>query len=151
MAGDAVIRKGLPGDIGGLTELLRALFEIESDFVVDAAKQRRGLEMLLGADGQRRVMVAEVDGRVVGMCSGQLLISTAEGGLKAIVEDLVLAGDCRGRGIGRQLLQAVETWAMQQGAKRLDLLADRRNGPALQFYGRENWRRTELVCLQKKP
>jgi GNAT superfamily N-acetyltransferase len=150
VADEVVIRKGLSGDIRALVELLGLLFAIETDFAVDKARQRRGLEMLLEEGGRHCLLVAEADGKVVGMCSGQLLVSTAEGGAKAVVEDLVLATDYRGRGIGRQLLQAVEGWAAEQGAGRLDLLADRRNGPARKFYEGQKWGLTELVCLQKK-
>ena len=150
MAAEVVIRKGLSTDVEPLTRLLGLLFEIETDFTFDQERQRRGLEMLLAEDEQCCLMVAEVDRKVVGMCSGQLLISTAEGGFKAIVEDLVLVRDLRGLGIGRQLLQAIESWAVRQGAKRMDLLADRRNSLALKFYRKDNWQPTELVCLQKK-
>jgi len=150
LAAEVVIRKGLPTDVEPLTRLLGLLFEIETDFTFDQERQRCGLEMLLAEDEQCCLVVAEVDRKVVGMCSGQLLISTAEGGFKAIVEDLVLVRDLRGLGIGRQLLQAIESWAVRQGAKRLDLLADRRNSLALKFYRQDNWQPTELVCLQKK-
>ena len=36
------------------------------------------------------VLVAEYNKKVVGMCTGQLLVSTAEGGFKVIVEDVVV-------------------------------------------------------------
>jgi GNAT superfamily N-acetyltransferase len=150
LADDVVIRKALPADAGRLIELLGLLFAIETDFTFDQDRQQRGLEMMLGEDDRRCLMVAELDRQIVGMCSGQLLVSTAEGGLKAIVEDLVLDKDFRGQGIGRQLLWAIETWAVKQGAKRMDLLADRRNSPALSFYRNDNWKTTELVGLQKK-
>ncbi|MDF2570851.1 MAG: GCN5-related N-acetyltransferase, partial [Sporomusa sp.] len=41
-------------------------------------------------------------------------------------------------------------WAVGQGAKRLDLLADQRNQAALDFYQRVGWFQTDLVCVQKK-
>jgi GNAT superfamily N-acetyltransferase len=95
-------------------------------------------------------LVAELEQKTIGMCTAQLLVSTAEGGLKAIVEDMVIAEGYRGRGLGRKLLTAVEQWALHQGAKRLDLVADRHNTPALQFYERMHWSGTDLIALQKK-
>lgn len=150
MFSNVVIRKAIPEDLDLLSGLLESLFTIETDFIVDKEKQRRGLEILLREEGCCCVLVAEVHQKVVGMCTAQLLISTAEGGLKAILEDLVIREDCRQQGIGKQIIAAVEKWAYDKGVKRLDLLADQRNTPALRFYANSNWAPTELICLQKK-
>lgn len=133
-----------------MVSLLEALFTIEADFAFDAAKQRAGLEGLLES-GQACVLVAEREGRVVGMVSVQTVISTAEGGPVGWVEDLVVAEDCRGLGIGRRLLEHLETWAIRNGLSRLQLLADRNNGPALGFYERLGWAETSLIALRKFP
>ena len=145
-----LIRKCLPADLDAVLGLLQLLFGIEADFSFDPVKQRRGLELLLRKGRDGCLLVAELEGKVVGMCSAQLLVSTAAGGFKALVEDLVVAEDCRGRGIGRRLLMAVEDWAHSQGVKRLDLLADCHNLPALEFYAHLCWARTRLIALQKK-
>ena len=47
------------------------------------------------------ILVAEAAGQVIGMCSGQLTISTAEGGFALLVEDVVVAGPWQGKGVGR--------------------------------------------------
>ncbi len=86
---------------------------------------------------------------VVGMVTTQLVVSTAEGGPAALVEDMVVAPDHRMRGTGRWLLRAAEAWARERGATRLQLLADRNNDPALRFYRRMGWRSTDLVCLRQ--
>lgn len=150
MTDDIFIRKGLPSDIDALIELLGLLFAIEADFSFNREKQRRGLAMLLDKDQDCCLLVAELNHKIVGMCTAQLLVSTAEGGLKAIIEDMVIAEGYRGRGLGRRLLSAVEQWAFQKGAKRLDLVADCHNIPALQFYKRMHWSGTDLIALQKK-
>ena len=78
-----------------LVALLRQLFAIEEDFRIDEERQRRGLAMLLD-NPQALILVAEAAGRVIGMCSGQLLVSTAEGGPALLVEDVVVAEGFRG-------------------------------------------------------
>ena len=128
-----------------MVALLRLLFAIEADFRFDAARQRRGLGLLL-QDDRARVLVARVNGRVVGMCTGQVVISTAEGGPALLVEDVVVDPDHRGRGVGSALLAALTDWARGHGVRRLQLLADGTNGPALAFYDRLGWRATALVC-----
>ncbi len=130
-------------------ELLGELFSIEADFHPDAARQRRGLALLLEDRGRRAVLVAERGGRVVGMVTGQVVISTAEGAPSVWVEDMVVRADERRSGVGRRLLSALEAWAATRGATRLQLLADRENSPALRFYEAAGWRPTRLVCLRR--
>jgi ribosomal protein S18 acetylase RimI-like enzyme len=141
------IRAAKPADIDSLVSLLAALFLIEQDFVFDEPRQRRGLAMML--DNERGcVLVAESDGQVIGMCSGQSVISTAEGGLSLLVEDVVIDKQFRGRGVGRLLMEEMSGWAMVNNVSRLQLLADRNNDPALDFYRRLGWQTTELICLR---
>ncbi|MDR3598329.1 GNAT family N-acetyltransferase [Clostridium sp.] len=149
MSTSLVIRKAEIDDIQILVDLLTSLFSIETDFSIDKQRQQRGLLLMLEQTEKSCVLVAEYNGRVVGMCTGQLLVSTSEGGLKAIVEDVVIEKDKRGLGIGSALLGEVEKWAINSGASRMDLLADHRNYSALNFYNSQKWKRTELIALQK--
>ena len=131
--------------------LLGELFAIEADFSFNAEKHRQGLMLLL--DGCRKhkcIKVAEHNHEVIGMCSAQTLISTAEGGVVALVEDLVVKNGWRGRGVGRMLLEDMDAWSHSCGLKRLQLLADAENEPALAFYGKNGWKRTQLICLRKR-
>lgn len=143
-----MIRPAEMRDVEAMVELLGALFSIEADFTFDPDRQRRGLALLIRNDADR-VLVAECEGRVIGMCSVQTLISTAEGGRVGLVEDMVVAPELRGKGIGQRLLGEIERWAADSGLTRLQLLADRTNEPALAFYDRQGWQRTALVGLRK--
>jgi ribosomal protein S18 acetylase RimI-like enzyme len=144
------IRNADAGDLEAMKDLLGALFSLEADFAVDAERQHRGLSLMLDGCGKHRcVKVAEVEGRVVGMCTAQTLISTAEGGIVALVEDMVVHERFRGQGIGRWLMESVEAWAREHGANRLQLLADRTNASALEFYHRLGWQSTRLICLRR--
>lgn len=144
----ATVRAARLDDLEPMVDLLRLLFTIEEDFNVDATRQRQGLALLF-REARACVLVAEAEGRVVGMCTGQLVISTAEGGPSLLVEDVVIATDHRGKGLGRELMAAMARWAGAQGATRMQLLADRNNLPALHFYERLGWRTTALICLRR--
>lgn len=145
----AVIRPARPDDLEALVDLLRILFGIEADFDFDAARQRQGLAMLL-AHETAVILVAEAAGQVIGMCSGQLTISTAEGGFALLVEDVVVAQSWQGKGVGRELLTALEQWAGSRKIGRLQLLADRNNAAALEFYRKLGWQGTELICQRRR-
>lgn len=134
-------------DIVALVELLGALFTIEQDFRHDRACQERGLRMLLDQRERAAIVVARDDaGRAIGMVTAQLVISTAQGGPSAWVEDLVVQDEHRGRGVGRALLERVLEWATSRGATRAQLLADLDNAPALAFYDQLGWTTTRLTA-----
>lgn len=134
-------------DLDALGALLQQLFAIEADFSFEPARVRRALELLLQQE-HARLLVARRGDRVVGMCSAQLVISTAEGAYSAWVEDVVVDSGHRGQGIGQRLLEGIAAWAQGQGATRLQLLADLENKPALDFYRGNGWQQTQLVALR---
>ncbi len=146
---DPCIREARQTDIPGMTELLETLFAVEEDFSFDKELQTNGLKLLLD-NPAACLLVAESEGKTVGMCSGQLTISTAEGGPALLVEDVVVREGHRGCGLGRRLMEGIADWAVEKGVSRLQLLADRNNAEALQFYRHLGWQQTELICLRQK-
>jgi GNAT superfamily N-acetyltransferase len=145
-----LIRNGLLKDVDDLVELLHELFSLEVDFEFNSKCQRKGFEFMLAENPDRMVWVAEIEGKVVGMCTAQVLISTAEGGEAALVEDVLVRTEYRGIGIGRKLMAALEKWAIKRGIHRLQLLADHENAPALEFYSKLGWWPTQLGCWRRK-
>lgn len=146
---NVLIQPACPDDLDALGQLLQQLFAIEADFNFEQAKVQRALEQLL-RDDRACVLVARREGRVLGMCTAQRVTSTAEGGYAAWVEDVVVDRKSRGQGIGRQLLEGISDWAKGQGVTRLQLLADRENMAALEFYHNNGWQHTQLLALRTK-
>lgn len=147
-----IIRNARLEDIDALIGLLQELFAIEADFAFEEKKQRRGLKLLLDGCGKHRcVRVAASKDLIIGMATIQTLLSTAEGGVVGLVEDVVVREDRRGEGIGSQLLQSIESWAEKRGVCRLQLLADKNNSSAIHFYKNHQWNDTKLICLRKIP
>jgi len=127
-------RKATQADIKRLTQLLAGLFSLETDFVIDTAIQKAGLDLFFEHPEDKVIMVADHEGEPVGMVTGQLVISTAIGGMSVLLEDLFISKSYRGRGIGRKLFHAMQTWGTAQGARRIQLVVDERNANALGFY-----------------
>ena len=146
---EATVREAGMADLESMVELLGELFSLEADFAPDARTQRRGLSLMLRPSPDRTVLVAEAGGEAVGMATAQLVISTAEGGPSALVEDVVVRPGHRGQGLGRALLAGLEAWAAMRGATRMQLLCDRGNAPALDFYAACGWSPTQLVCIRR--
>jgi len=155
LSGQEQIRLGLRiraaklGDVEPMVELLRALFALEPDFAFNPYKQRQGLVKLICQEQGKCALVAEVGERLVGMCTAQTVISTAEGGPVGWVEDVVVAPAYRGKGVGKRLLMTLESWAVAEGLKRLQLIADHDNDPAKAFYTQMGWHPTRMVAMRK--
>lgn len=142
-------------DIPVLCGLLGTLFTLEADFQPDANKQAHALGQLIAGNGADQetpsalVWIAQAGQQVIGMCTVQVHISTAEGGKVGLVEDVIVAEAYRQHGIGQAMLSGLEQWSKQQGLTRLQLLADSHNHRALAFYTHHGWHQTQLVALRK--
>jgi len=145
------IRQATSEDVPALVELLCALFAIETDFAIHPQRHARGLRRLLRQtrNGGSTVLVALLDLKVVGMATVQTVISTVEGGLSGWIEDVVVAPALRGQGIGARLMAAIDGWARRKGVRRLQLVTDQRNQPALAFYDRLGYQRTHMVAMRR--
>ena len=117
-----VIRRAVEGDLPPMVEMLHELLSLEVDFEPDRGKQMRALRMILENPGCL-LLAAEHEGNIVGTCSVQTLISTAEGGF----------------------LEEAERWARGRGITRMQLLCDETNLPARKFYEKTGWDRTHLM------
>jgi len=146
---NVVIRPARTDDLSSMTSLLSELFTIETDFSPDIRRQRQGLADLM-ANAAASILVAVMDNRIVGMCSLQPLISTAEGGTVGMIEDLVVSAAFRRQGIGLALLKNIEQLAQQKNMHRLQLLTNRNNAAALSFYEKFGWHLTHMVAMRKK-
>jgi GNAT superfamily N-acetyltransferase len=146
---DITIRTACPEDIPRMSDLLADLFSLESDFEPDVVKQVKGLNALVAdPSGRALVLVAVNHGTVVGMATAQTLVSTAEGGRVALVEDVIVDARFRCRGIGTMLLTRIIDWARENKLTRLQLLADKSNHVAVDFYHSRGWTATKLFCMR---
>lgn len=121
-------------DLPDLVALLGILFSQEAEFIPDDARQTRALDKILSDESVGRVYVAREDGRVVAMATLLYTISTAEGGVAALLEDVIVLPGNRGRGVGTALLKHALEEARKQGVLRITLLTDAQNSRAQSLY-----------------
>ena len=101
------------------------------------------------SDRQMVAVARDDSGRPVGMASGQIVISTAEGALSVWVEDVVVHAEFRRQGIGKQLVEFMLAWAKARGATRMQLVVDRENASADLFYTALGWQSTQLTVRRR--
>jgi ribosomal protein S18 acetylase RimI-like enzyme len=92
-----------------------------------------------------RLVVAEQGGRVVGSLQLCLLPGlSSQGASRGLIEDVRVASDCRGRGIGQQLVQWAVAEARATGCKLVELLTHHTRVDAQRFYERLGFARSHV-------
>jgi GNAT superfamily N-acetyltransferase len=89
-----------------------------------------------GEDENASLLVATVDGDVVGLVATCLVPRLHNDGLSCRITDLVVTASRRRQGAGRALMAAAEATARAAGARRLDLSTGDWRSDAHAFYAR---------------
>jgi GNAT superfamily N-acetyltransferase len=144
-----VIDAATQADIPALATLLQTLFTQESEFAPDAARQWRGLEMILARPGLGQIFIARDGVEVTGMINLLFTVSTALGEPVCWLEDMVVRPDKRGAGLGGQLIEHAIGYAEANGYARVTLLTDGVNADARRFYARHGFRQSDMVVMRK--
>lgn len=128
------IRHATPDDVDNVLRLIHELaeYEREPDAVKNTPEKLR--EWLFGADAVASALVAEVDGRVVGIAIWFRTYSTWTGVPGIYLEDLFVEAGHRGRGLGRAFLVALARIAVARGYQRVEWAVLDWNTPSIEFY-----------------
>jgi GNAT superfamily N-acetyltransferase len=135
-------------DLPLMAELLADLFAQEPDFHPDQEKQMRGLRLILEQPSRGRIFVLRNSMRIIGMINILFTISTAEGGLVVVLEDLVVHADHRGQGHGGRLLQHATEFAREKQFLRITLLTHRNDERLLEFYRRRGFVASDMLIMR---
>ncbi|MGE3771822.1 MAG: GNAT family N-acetyltransferase [Gammaproteobacteria bacterium] len=136
-------------DTPALCGLLDLLFTQEAEFIPDRDAQIRGLRAIVDDAALGTILVARDDGEVVGMVNLLWTVSTALGARVALLEDMVVAPDVRGRGVGGELLEAAVRYARDRGCRRITLLTDADNDRAQAFYRRHGFVASPMLPFRR--
>lgn len=136
-------------DIGRLSHLLEILFSQEKEFTPNAALQEAGLRAIISTPQVGEIMLAEAEGRIIGMVSLLYTVSTALGARVAILEDMIVDPDFRRRGVGSQLLEYALQISRERECARVTLLTDADNTGAHRFYERFGFTKSQMIPLRR--
>lgn len=142
------ISKARPDDFEQLTDLLATLFTQEAEFAPNRESQLAALKTIVGNPQTGEITVARRDGRCIGMVLILYTISTALGGCVGILEDMIVAEDCRGQGVGRELITTAIERARDNGCQRVSLLTDSDNLNAQRFYRSHGFSHSSMTLMR---
>jgi len=151
-----MIRPGQIEDLKRVSELWHDLYEHEqshgmilriSDNAVEIWR-----EQMLSRLSQRTnvLLVAESDGDIVGFLSGQMKIlgDLFIGGLSAIIQDLYVAPQNRGAGLGRMLTESAVSIFSDFGIDSIEVQVAHRNEVSLAFWTALGWH-PEIIQVRR--
>lgn len=128
------IRPATPADLPLIAGLIRALAEYEKlagEVRFDEAVLG---ETLFGARPYAEVLIGEIDGAPMGFALFFHNFSTFEGRPGIYLEDLFVAPEARGCGLGKALLAELARLAVERGCARLEWAVLDWNEPSIGFY-----------------
>ena len=140
----AVIRSAEPGDAAALVGLAEAVGSEEEGWLIadggwrSVSEERRYLKAIR-RHAYAAVLVAEVEGRVVGRLSiGRDMHPASE---HVADVGVMVADGYRRQGIGRALMEAAESWGRDVGVRKIELHVFPHNEAALALYEKLGFRR----------
>ena len=142
------IERATPADVPAMAELLALLFAQESEFTPDPSVQVRGLALILEQPATGILLVARLDGAVIGMVNLLYTVSTALGARVAMLEDVVVAPAHRNRGVGSLLLRRALEEVVASGCRRVTLATDAHNTGAQRLYQRFGFEVSSMRLLR---
>ncbi len=142
------IERASARDLDVLLPLVDA-FQREEGYAAGDAALRSALEALLADPRAGFVLLAREDGRALGYAAACFGFSIEFRGRDAFVDELYVAPERRGAGLGRALLRALEGEARAAGVGQLHLEVERENGAARRLYVQEGFASTGRELLSK--
>lgn len=126
---EPVIRRARPGDAAAVAALLADLGYPGND--ADAVRRRLAM---WEREESGAVLVAENEARVVGTVAVAAVPYLEREGRCGRIVALVTSAGCRGRGIGRRLVEAAERTAADLGCVRMEVTSARHRAESHPFY-----------------
>jgi GNAT superfamily N-acetyltransferase len=133
---DVSIRQAAPGDAPAIHALILELAEYERLTTLCTGSTAELADALFGERPAAEVLLAEVDGAIVGFALFFHNFSTFLARRGLWLEDLFVRPAFRGLGIGRLLLRAVASIAVARRCGRFEWSVLDWNAPAIGFYER---------------
>ena len=134
-----IIRKAQPEDFNAVLPMAT---ELATSFVVDPDTFKSSFSNCVSGDSSL-VLLAEVDASLVGYLLGFDHLAFFANGRVAGVEEIYVAPDHRGGGIGRTLMQAFEKWAESRDSAQVVVCTRR----ASEFYSALGYEET-ATCFR---
>jgi GNAT superfamily N-acetyltransferase len=120
-AAQATVRGANAEDVGGVATAVEDLLAELGGRMPSRAETEAEVQALLDDPQGGSVLVAEADGKIVGVLTASWQRAIHVPGVYATVQDLWVDEDWRSRGVGAELVEAIASQARTRGVSRLEV------------------------------
>jgi GNAT superfamily N-acetyltransferase len=104
--------------------------------------------MILEQPNRGRIFVLRTDHMLLGMVNLLFTISTAEGGMVILMEDVIVHPQHRRQGYGGLLLDHAIAFAKEKRFKRITLLTDRISAKSQAFFNKHGFQFSKMIPMR---
>jgi len=120
-ATQATVREANAGDVEGVATAVEGLLAELGGRMPSRAEMEVEVQALLDDPQGGSALIAEVDGKIVGVLTASWQRAIHVPGVFATVQDLWVDEDWRSRGVGAELVEAIASQARTRGVSRLEV------------------------------
>jgi GNAT superfamily N-acetyltransferase len=117
----ATVREGSAGDVEGVAAAVASLLGELGGRTPSRAEMEAEVQALLDDPQGGSVLIAEADGKIVGVLTASWQRAIHVPGVYATIQDLWVDEDWRSRGVGAELVEAIASQARTRGVSRLEV------------------------------
>ena len=129
-----IIREVEERDVGDILSLIRAKADFDGCLDALESKESEIREAFLSSEPKASAIVAEVEGKVIGIATYYNIYSTFIAKPGIWLDDLFVYNDYRKLGAGKRLLKRLCDIAIETGCGRIDWIVARDNENGRRFY-----------------
>lgn len=128
---EVILRKATEEDVPGLDAVMQVISDEPGNF-----NKMRGLVRRMERDEQKYLLVAELEGEIVGSLLGVVFEDICKDCRPILlVENVAVLEKCQGLGIGRKMFEEIERWGREQNCHYEMLVSGLSRTGAHKFYG----------------
>jgi GNAT superfamily N-acetyltransferase len=139
----STVRQADDGDVEGVAAAVESLLVELGGRTPSRAEMEAEVQALLDDPQGGSVLIAEADGKIVGVLTASWQRAIHVPGVYATVQDLWVDEDWRSRGVGAELVEAIASQARSRGVSRLEVGLPRESFAAIasteSFYRRNGF------------
>jgi len=121
VATETAVREAGAGDVEGVATAVESLLRELGGRCPDRPSLEAEVRALLDDPEGSSVLIAETDGKIVGLLGASWQRAIHVPGVYATIQDLWVDEDWRSRGVGAELVEAIASQARARGVTRLEV------------------------------
>lgn len=137
-------------DISAIVEMMQTFYAIDQ-YPMDAHLSAENFKTFIDHPEYGQAFLIRYNGKIAGYIIMNFLFSFEFGGLMSFLDELFVADEMRGKGIGKAAVAFVQNYAQEKGLKMLFLEVEPHNINAQELYKKAGWEHHTRSIMTFRP